>query len=316
MKAKRLSYLINLLVALLLSLGVAQAQEEKSQQVATASVGALEAVPSLRGMDEIVSLDFKSTDVVDALKYLALKGGLNLSTSKQVSGRVNLSLTDVPIRDVFELILRSNGLAFVKQGNVYHIMTEEEYRALYGRRFSDMRQIKTFRLQYASPEAAFNMLDALKSDIGRLLVDRGELPLEKASMAGIQAWARANPDKLTELLNHNASYVFFRELPADLPGPLGALGVPLTPRRSVAVDPRFVPLGAPVYIATTWPLSSRPLNRLMLAQDTGGAIRGVVRADFFWGFGDEAAREAGRMKQPLRMWVLLPNAPPVTAYPD
>jgi membrane-bound lytic murein transglycosylase A len=76
----------------------------------------------------------------------------------------------------------------------------------------------------------------------------------------------------------------------------------------VAVDPAFVPLGAPVYIATTWPLSTRPLNRLMLAQDTGSAIRGAVRADFFWGFGDEAAREAGRMKQPLRMWVLLPNA--------
>jgi len=144
--------------------------------------------------------------------------------------------------------------------------------------------------------------------IGRLLVERGELPLERASMQGIQAWARRNPEKLSELLNYNASYVFFRELPSTLPGPLGALGVPLTARRSVAVDARFVPLGAPVYLATTWPLSSRPLNRLMLAQDTGGAIRGAVRADFFWGFGEEAAREAGRMKQTLRMWVLLPNA--------
>jgi membrane-bound lytic murein transglycosylase A len=143
--------------------------------------------------------------------------------------------------------------------------------------------------------------------IGRLLVERGELPLERASMQGIKGWARANPAKVTELLNHNASYVFFRELPADLPGPLGALGLPLTARRSVAVDPGFVPLGAPVFVATTWPLSSRPLNRLMLAQDTGGAIRGPVRADFFWGFGAEAAREAGRMKQRLRMWVLLPR---------
>jgi len=144
--------------------------------------------------------------------------------------------------------------------------------------------------------------------IGRLLVERGELPLERASMQGIQAWARRNPEKLSELLNYNASYVFFREMPSTLPGPLGALGVPLTARRSVAVDARFVPLGAPVYLATTWPLSSRPLNRLMFAQDTGGAIRGAVRADFFWGFGEDAAREAGRMKQPLRMWVLLPNA--------
>lgn len=143
--------------------------------------------------------------------------------------------------------------------------------------------------------------------IGRLLAERGELPLEKASMQGIQAWARANSAKVTELLNQNASYVFFRQLPADLTGPLGALGVPLTERRSVAIDPRFVPLGAPVYLATTWPLSSRPLNRLMLGQDSGGAIRGAIRADFFWGFGPDAAREAGRMRQPLRMWVLLPK---------
>jgi membrane-bound lytic murein transglycosylase A len=117
------------------------------------------------------------------------------------------------------------------------------------------------------------------------------------------------------LLNHNASYVFFRELPPNLPGPLGALGVPVTARRSVAVDPRFVPLGAPVYIATTWPASGKALNRLMLAQDTGGAIRGAVRADYFWGFGPEAAREAGRMRQPLRMWVLLPKDYPVNREP-
>jgi membrane-bound lytic murein transglycosylase A len=146
--------------------------------------------------------------------------------------------------------------------------------------------------------------------IGRVLVERGELTLDKASMQGIQAWARANPGKVTELLNQNASYVFFSETPPG-PGPYGALGVPLTAQRSVAVDRVFVPLGAPVFIATTWPLSSRPLNRLMLAQDTGGAIRGAVRADFFWGFGDEAAREAGRMKQALRMWVLLPSGYPV-----
>ena len=144
--------------------------------------------------------------------------------------------------------------------------------------------------------------------VGRLLAERGELPMDSTSMQGIKAWARQNPAKFADYLNHNASYVFFRELPGELPGPLGALGVPLTERRSVAVDDRFVPLGAPVYIATTWPLSTRPLNRMMLAQDTGGAVRGAVRADFFWGFGEDAAREAGRMKQPLRMWVLLPDA--------
>ena len=143
--------------------------------------------------------------------------------------------------------------------------------------------------------------------IGRRLVDQGDLPLERASMAGIKAWAVKNPDRVRELLDHNASYVFFRELPGDLPGPIGALGVPLTPRRSLAVDRSIVPLGAPVYISTTFPLTDQPLDRLMLAQDTGGAIRGAVRADFFWGFGEDAAREAGRMKQALRMWVLLPR---------
>lgn len=147
--------------------------------------------------------------------------------------------------------------------------------------------------------------------IGKLLVDRGDLPLEKASMQGIKAWAKQNPDKLKELLDYNASYVFFREMPSGLSGPLGALGIPLTPRRSVAVDPRFVPLGAPVFLVTTWPNSSRSLARLMIAQDTGGAIRGAVRADFFWGFGSEATLEAGRMRQPLHMWVLLPNGYPV-----
>lgn len=143
--------------------------------------------------------------------------------------------------------------------------------------------------------------------IGKLLVERGELPLEKASMQGIKEWARRNPEKLTELLNRNASYVFFREMPAGLSGPLGSLGVPLTAGRSLAVDSRVIPQGAPVFLSTTWPNSPQPLNRLMLAQDTGGAIRGAVRADFFWGFGPEAETLAGGMKQPGRLWVLLPK---------
>ena len=83
--------------------------------------------------------------------------------------------------------------------------------------------------------------------------------------------------------------------------------MPLLRERTLAVDPRSVPLGAPVFLATTHPLSTRPLQRLMLAQDTGGAIRGAVRADFFWGFGDDAGRQAGRMKQDGRMWILWPN---------
>ncbi|MFN3750709.1 MAG: murein transglycosylase A [Thiobacillus sp.] len=147
--------------------------------------------------------------------------------------------------------------------------------------------------------------------IGKLLVERGELKLEEASMQGIKDWGAKNPDKLPELLAANPSYVFFRELPNGLPGPLGALGVPLTAGRSIAVDPRFIPLGAPVFLATTQPNSPEPLNRLVMAQDTGGAIRGGVRADFFWGFGDAAGERAGRMKQRGRMWVLLPKDYPL-----
>ncbi|OYD53570.1 transglycosylase [Thauera propionica] len=143
--------------------------------------------------------------------------------------------------------------------------------------------------------------------IGRWLVAQGELTLDQASMDGIKRWASANPQRLRELLNTNPSYVFFRELPASSGGPIGALGVPLTEGRSIAVDPRYVPLGAPVFLATTYPLSNRPLNQLMLAQDTGSAIKGAVRADFFWGFGEQAGREAGRMRQQGHMWVLLPK---------
>lgn len=145
--------------------------------------------------------------------------------------------------------------------------------------------------------------------IGRVLVDRGEMALEQASMASIKQWARANPSRLNELLNSNPSYVFFLEQPGksnDAEGPSGALGVPLTPQRSIAVDPRHVPLGAPVFLSTTQPDSALPLRRLVLAQDTGGAIRGVVRADLFWGFGAQAGNQAGRMKQQGQMWVLLP----------
>ncbi|HZV98933.1 MAG TPA: murein transglycosylase A [Methylophilaceae bacterium] len=143
--------------------------------------------------------------------------------------------------------------------------------------------------------------------IGRLLIERGELSADKASMQGIKNWARNNPDKLRDLLNTNPSYVFFRELPPGLPGPLGALGVPILAERVVAIDQRYVPLGAPIFLATTYPNSSKPLNRLMMAQDTGGAIKGGVRADFFWGAGNEAGRQAGAMKQRGRIWVLLPK---------
>ncbi|MGH8726172.1 MAG: MltA domain-containing protein, partial [Burkholderiales bacterium] len=141
-----------------------------------------------------------------------------------------------------------------------------------------------------------------------------EMLLEQASMQGIKAWAAANPQKLQEALNQNPSYVFFRELPA-VDGPIGALSVALHAERSLAVDRRYVPLGAPVYLATTFPLSEVPLERLMAAHDTGGAIRGVVRADFFWGTGPGAGAQAGRMRQQGRMWLLWPSGEPLPAGP-
>lgn len=143
--------------------------------------------------------------------------------------------------------------------------------------------------------------------IGRILVDRGEMKLEEVSMQGIKGWISRNPAKATALLNENASYVFFREIDATAAGPLGSLGVPLTAERSIAVDTRFIPLGSIVYLATTYPNALVPLNRLMFAQDTGGAIRGVVRADFYWGTGLKAGEQAGRMKQNAQMWVLWPK---------
>ncbi len=143
--------------------------------------------------------------------------------------------------------------------------------------------------------------------LGGLLIRRGEIKPEQASMQGIKAWAMRNPRKLQQFMNANPSYVFFKEISAAGSGPIGTLGVALTAERSIAVDPRVIPLGVPVFLATTFPGSNQPLNRLMVAQDTGGAIAGAVRVDFFWGFGDDAGAQAGRMKQRGEKWVLLPN---------
>lgn len=145
--------------------------------------------------------------------------------------------------------------------------------------------------------------------IGRWLVDQGELTLDQASMAGIKTWIARNPSRAKELLDQNPSFVFFRELPLGDPaaGPVGALGVPLTPGHSVAADARYIPLGAPLVISSTDPVSNAPLLRPMFAQDTGGAIRGPLRFDFFWGFGAEAGQIAGRQKHPVSAWLLVPK---------
>jgi len=146
--------------------------------------------------------------------------------------------------------------------------------------------------------------------IGKWLVEQGELTSTTVSAQSIKAWIAAHPQRRDELFNVNPSYIFFKEerLPDPSVGPKGALGVPLTPARSVAVDTQFVPLGAPVFLATTEAGSTTPMQRLMMAQDTGGAIKGAVRADFFYGFGGDAANKAGLMKQRGSVWVLLPKA--------
>lgn len=145
--------------------------------------------------------------------------------------------------------------------------------------------------------------------IGRWLIEQGELTAERATAQGIKAWIVANPTRRQELFNANPSFVFFREerLPDPNIGPKGALGVPLTAGRSVAIDPTLLPLGAPIYLSTTESNSEVPMRRLVMGQDTGGAIRGAVRADFFFGFGYDAMEKAGRMKQRGQLWVLMPR---------
>ena len=149
--------------------------------------------------------------------------------------------------------------------------------------------------------------------IGRALVERGALGKDEVSLQTIRAWLGAHPDEAAAVMALNPSYVFFRWLPGDgsEPGPLGAANVPLTPGRSLAVDRRILPLGAPLWIATSAPLpggGEAPLRRLVIAQDTGGAIRGAVRGDLFWGAGADAERIAGHMRQTGSTALLLPRA--------
>ena len=146
--------------------------------------------------------------------------------------------------------------------------------------------------------------------IGKELIARGALPRENVTMQSIRAWLQAHPDQLRSVLEKDASYIFFQEIKGE--GPLGAEGVPLTPGRSLAVDLKFMPLGVPLWLVCGAPAPregepNRKIERLMMAQDTGGAIQGPVRGDFFWGSGDEAESVAGRMKQRGRYWLLLPN---------
>ncbi len=147
--------------------------------------------------------------------------------------------------------------------------------------------------------------------IGRLLAQRGEIPIEQVTMQSIRAWLNAHPTMGAALMDENPSYVFFKEAANISPdeGPPGTLGVALTPGRSIAIDRKFIPLGAPVWIATTDPLDGSAWQRLMVAQDLGGAIRGPVRADIFFGWDADAENRAGRMRQQGSVYVLLPKPP-------
>ena len=165
-------------------------------------------------------------------------------------------------------------------------------------------RVQTVRLAFAGHN------DQPYRSVGRWLIDQGELRADGASWPAIRQWGeRAGPARLQQMLWANPRVVFFREepLPDDGAGPRGAQGVPLTAGRSVAVDPQAVPYGTPLWINTTEPLSATPLRRLVMAQDTGTAIQGAVRIDYFWGAGEVAEQQAGRMKQPLQVWALWPR---------
>ena len=151
-------------------------------------------------------------------------------------------------------------------------------------------------------------------DIGSLLRRRGELSAAQLSMQDVRQWLYDHPVESRAVMDANPSYVFFSTEPGLRPqdGPLGALGLPLVPGRSLAVDARFVPLGAPVWVDTRDAADARPLQRLMLAQDVGGAIRGPVRADLFFGWGAAAEEHAGRMWGRGGEYLLLPRETPGT----
>jgi len=142
--------------------------------------------------------------------------------------------------------------------------------------------------------------------IGRELVENGIMRKEVVSMRTIRAWIAQNPVAGQQLMRKNASYIFFRVLDGD--GPVGAEGTVLTPGRSLAVDPKYIPYGVPVWLDTTLPeRPKRPLQRLLISQDTGSAIRGVVRGDVFWGFGPKAGDLAGAMNESGEYYLLLPR---------
>jgi len=144
--------------------------------------------------------------------------------------------------------------------------------------------------------------------IGRVLLERNEIAQEDISLFSLRQWLIDHPLQAEMLLNRNPSYVFFTLQDEPQNGPLGSLNVPLTAERSIAIDPEFVDLGTPVWLMTNVPgATEKPYHRLVIAQDTGGAIKGALRVDLFWGYGHNAEQSAGIMKERGRFIVLLPK---------
>ncbi len=245
--------------------------------------------PLYKVPDDLITVDLAS--VYPELKGMRLRGRLVGKKVVPYATRAEIERADIPGKELLWVDdpVESFFLQVQGSGRVQLTDTQEAVRVAYAD-------------QNGHPYKS----------IGRYLVDKGELTLAQASAQGIKSWIAAHPERMQELFNVNPSYVFFREerLPDPKVGPKGALGVPLTPSRSVAIDASQLPLGAPVFLATTEPNSDVPMQRLVMAQDTGGAIRGAIRVDFFFGFGGDAAENAGRMKQRGAVWVLLPKQPP------
>jgi membrane-bound lytic murein transglycosylase A len=247
--------------------------------------GGANQTPLYKVPDDLVTVDLAG--VYPALKGMRLRGRLSGKTVVPYGSRAEIERARIPGKELVWVDDPVEAFFLEAQGSGRVQLDDGE----------------TVRVAYADQNG-----HPYKA-IGRWLVEQGELTSAEATAQGIKAWIAAHPQRRQELFNVNPSYIFFREerLPDPNVGPKGALGVPLTPTRSVAIDPAFLPLGAPIFLSTTEPGGTAPLQRLVMGQDTGGAIRGAVRADFFFGFGGQAPDNAGRMKQRGQLWVLLPR---------
>ena len=250
--------------------------------------GGLYQTPLFKVPDDMVTVDLAS--VYPELKGMRLRGKLVGKKLVPYAARADIEKADFGGKELLWVDDPVESFFLQVQGSGRVQLTDTQ---------------ETVRVAYADQNG-----HPYKS-IGKYLVEKGELTMEQASAQGIKAWIAGHPTRMQELFNVNPSYVFFKEerLPDPKVGPKGAQGLPLTPQRSVAIDASQLPLGAPMFLATTQPNSDIPLQRLVMAQDTGGAIRGAIRVDYFFGFGTEAAENAGRMKQRGNVWVLLPKQP-------